>query len=278
MKQMKRIAAVLLAFVILVTTNCTPVQAASIAGKTENNAITLKVGKKKTVKFWKGEAASIYYVIAIPEQGKLQIDISAEKLGTGVTLQIRKVETLNWEQHTEFKYDKSKKITKGTMKVTDTLQVGNYIIQVTPGKTINSDKKITVSTKFTSGKYNDVEPNNAEDTAQKIDIYSAKTMKMYLTTMKYHEYQDLTDTMVFEAKGSEILNLTFNSKANVSDVKVLLRQKTDKGYETIKSFDASSGKVSESIKLNKGTYYVKVWCADDSVARQMPYTIKCAAM
>ena len=96
--------------------------------------------------------------------------------------------------------------------------------------------------------------------------------------MKFHENQDLTDTMVFTSKEAEIVNITFSSKANVNGVKILLRQKTDKGYETVKSFDASSGKVSESVNINKGTYYVKVWCSDDSVTRQMPYTIKCAAM
>ena len=54
---------------------------------------------------------------------------------------------------------------------------------------------------------------------------------MYLTSMKYHENQDLTDTMVFTSKEAEIVNITFSSKANVNGVKILLRQKTDKGYK-----------------------------------------------
>lgn len=275
MRQMKRIVAMMLAVMMVLTMDCTPVQAASVAGKSEDNAIILKAGKKKTTKFWKGEAASIYYVISTPEQGKLQVSISAEKLGTSVDVQIRKVNTLNWDQKTTFKYNKTKKITSGTLKVTDILPVGNYIIQVTPGKVINSEKKLTISTKFTASKYNDVEPNNTEETAQKINIYTSKTQKMYLTSMKYHENQDLTDTMVLYPKDVETIKITFSSKANVNGVKVLLRKKTDNGYETVQSFDASSGKISETVKVQKGTYYLKVWCADDSTPRQMPYTIKC---
>lgn len=277
MKQMKKITAFVLSLVMLLTMECGSIQAATVAGKTENNAITLKVGAKKTNKFWKGEAASIYYVVAVPEQGKLQVSVSADKLGTSATVQVRKVDISNWEQKATYKYNKTKKITSGTLKVTDILPAGNYIIQVTPGKVINSEKKLTISTKFTASKYDDVEPNNTEETAQKINIYTSKTQKMYLTTMKFHENQDLTDTMVFYPKDVETVKITFNSKANFNGVKLLLRKKTDSGYETVQSFDLSSGKLSESVKVQKGTYYLKVWCSDDSVARQMPYTIKCEA-
>lgn len=278
MKQMKKLMLVLLAFVMIFTMECAPAKAASVAGKSETNAIELKIGKKKTNSFWTGSSNSLYYVVSLPEQGKLAVSVASEKLGTSVTVQIRKAEILNWTQEKTFSYNKKKNTTSGTMTSENILPKGNYIVQVSPGKVIKKAKKISITAKFTSSKFMDIEPNNSEDTAQEIKVYNGATnYKMYLTGFSAIEDQDLMDCMKFTIKDEELVTITLKSKASTDGVKLLLREKSGDGYSTIKSYDVVKGKLSEQIKLPKGTYYIKLWMSDENNKTQIPYTIKCEA-
>lgn len=274
MKKLKKILMVALA--VMLSFECIPVSAASVAGKTEANAIELKSGKKKTSKFWTGTKSPVYYVIAVAEQGTLNVSLSAKELGTSATIELQKIGVPNWKQTQKVSYNKKKKITSGTMKSEYILSKGNYIIQVTPGKEIAKTKKFDITAKITPTKCVDVEPNNNEDQAQEIVVYKASSQKMYLSTGSYIEEADLVDCFKVDLKDTETLKITLSSKTNMDGVKVLVREKTDTGYNTIKAYDVVNSKLSESIKLKKGTYYVKVWCSDDTVKKQMPYTIKCA--
>lgn len=274
MKILKKILMVALA--VTLSFECIPVSAASVAGKTEENAIELKSGKKKTSKFWTGTKSPVYYVIAVAEQGTLNVSLSAKELGTSATIELQKIGVPNWKQTQKISYNKKKKTTSGTMKSEYILSKGNYIIQVTPGKEIAKTKKFDITAKITPTKCVDVEPNNNEDQAQKISVYKASSQKMYLSTGSYIEEADLVDCFKVDLKDTETLKITLSSKANMDGVKVLVREKTDTEYNTIKAYDVVNGKLSESIKLKKGTYYVKVWCSDDTVKKQMSYTIKCA--
>lgn len=277
MKVMKRVMMVMLAVAMLLVTEYVPVHADSIKGQTESSAVELKSGKKKTGKFWTGTASSVYYVIALPAQGKLSVAFSAKSLGTGATIELRKADIANWKQQKEISYDKKKKVTSGKLTADYILQKGTYVIQITPGKVIKSTKKFTITAKYTASKFEDAEPNDKEETAQSLNIYDKKAHKMYLTTGNPIESPDLTDCYKLELKDTKTLNIALSSKANMDDVKVLVREKTDTGYNTIKSYDFINGKVSESLKLSKGTYYLKVWCSNDSIQKQMPYTMKCTA-
>lgn len=278
MKKLKRVLAVMLAIAMMLATDYMPVLAESVSGKTEDTAIQLKLGKKKTSKFWTGSSSSIYYAVTLPDQGTLSVNVTAESLGTGVTVKIRKVGVGNWSESKSFSYNKKKKITSGTIKSEYILTKGNYIVEVAPGKIISKDKKISVTAKFTSGKFVDKEPNNKEEDAQEIRVYNnAPSYKMYLTSMSFFEDQDLTDCVKFNLKDTETVSISLTSKAKMSNVKILVREKTSDGYNTIKAYDVVNGKLSEKLSLKKGTYYIKVWCADDGLKVQMPYTIQCKA-
>lgn len=98
MIKIKRIAMVVLSIILSITIDCIPVQSSTVSGKTETNAIELKLGKTKTSKFWTGSAAPLYYVVSLPAQGKLAVSIAAESLGTSATVEIRKTDILNWKQ------------------------------------------------------------------------------------------------------------------------------------------------------------------------------------
>lgn len=276
MKTLKKMFIVVLAMVMMLSLEVAPVGAASVTGREESNPIELKTGKKKTSKFWTGTNSSVYFIVAIAEQGTLNVSFSAEELGTSATVELRKVGLPNWNQAQKISYNKKKKTTSGTMKSEYILPTGNYIIQVTPGKKITKTKKFNITAKLTPAKYEDVEPNNNEDQAQELSVYKASSHKMYLSTGSFMEDADLIDCFKVELKDTETLKISLSSKADMNGVKVLVREKTDSGYNTVKAYDVVGGKVSESIKLKKGTYYIKVWCSDDTVKKQMPYTIKCA--
>ncbi|MGN0337370.1 MAG: hypothetical protein ACI4EE_07755 [Lachnospiraceae bacterium] len=271
----KKLLLVVLVVISVTTTNSSVLQAASIAGKTEANAIELKIGKKKTSKFWTGSNASIYYVVATPSQGRLSIDVDAKKLGTSATIQIHKTGVESFSETQVIKYNKNKKVTKGTMTSEYILPVGNYIVQITPGKIIKSSKSINVTAKFKAVDFDDIEPNNVEENAQTIQISEkAKTYNMFLTTWNIYDENDVMDCMKFDLKKDAKLNLSLSSKVYMDNVKVLIRQKNETGYITLKSYDMVGGKLSEQVELEKGTYCIKVWCTDATNKIQMPYTLK----
>lgn len=276
MKYFKNVLIVVLVIVMMLSVESVSTGAASVTGREESNPIELKVGKSKNSKFWTGTKSSVYFIIAIAEQGTLNVSFSAEELGTSTTVELRKVGLPNWNQTQKISYNKTKKKTSGTMKSEYILPKGNYIIQVTPGKKITKTKKFNITAKLTPAKCEDVEPNNNEDQAQKLSVYKASSHKMYLSTGNFMEDADLIDCFEVELKDTDTLKISLSSKSDMDGVKVLVREKTDTGYNTIKAYDVVGGKLSESIKLKKGTYYIKVWCADDTVKKQMPYTIKCA--
>lgn len=278
MKQPKKMLMVILATAMIVAMDYAPMPAASVAGKTETNAIELKLGKKRTNKFWTGSADPLYYVVTLPDQGILSISVAAESLGTGATVQITQKDNIIWNETKSFSYSKKKKATSGTLKSASILPKGNYIVQVTPGKTIKKTKKLTITAKYKASKFADKEPNNSEESAQTIKVYgNTPTYKMYLNNMTLFEVADLTDCMKFNLKADETVSINLKSKANMSNVKVLIREKTADGFQTIQSYDVVDGKLSKKLSLKKGTYYLKVWCTDDSLKVQMPYTIQCKA-
>lgn len=130
---------------------------------------------------------------------------------------------------------------------------------------------------FTASNFEDIEPNNSEDTAQQIKVNSkSPSYAMYLSNLNLFEDQDSIDCMKFTLKNEKTVTITLKSKAPTEYVKLLLREKSADGYSTIKSFDVTNGKLSEKVKLSKGTYYIKVWNTNDSVGVQIPYTIKCS--
>lgn len=278
MKLFRKMLLTVLTLAMVLTTTYVPVYAGSNAGNTENTAIKLVNGKKKTAKFRADVESPVYFVIGLEQTGKLSVSVSAEKLGTGATISVKQDVLSSWKSAKDISYNKSKKITSGTLKVEDILQKGNYIIEVIPGKKLSSSKKFTITAKTTPFVTDDVEPdNNKEELAQSMNVYKGKTYNMFFSSGSLVVPDDTVDCFKFTAKGDETLKLTLNSKVKAEGVRVLLRQKSDEGYTTVQSFDVKDGKLSETVKVKKGTYYWKIWYSDSNLKYQMPYTIKCVA-
>lgn len=278
MKLFRKMLLTVLTLTMVLTTTYVPVYAGSNAGNTENTAIKLVNGKKKTAKFRADVESPVYFVIGLEQAGKLSVSVSAEKLGTGATILIRQNVLSSWKQTKDLSYNKSKKVTSGSLKSEYILQKGNYIIEVTPGKKLASSKKFTITAKTTPFVTDDVEAdNNKEESAQSMNVYKNKTYNMYLSNGIPVDTDDTVDCFKFTSKSDEKLKVTMSSKVKADGVKLLLRQKTDDGYTTVQSFDVKDGKLSETVKVKKGTYYWKVWYSDATQNYQMPYTIKCVA-
>lgn len=277
MKRLKRMLLVALSVAMVLTINNVPVLAGSNAGNSKETAIKLQSGKKKTAKFRKGtDAAATYFVIGLEQPGRLSVKVSAKKLGTGATIAVKQMELSSWKQEKKISYNKSKKITSGTLKTEDILQKGTYVIEVTPGKALKSSKKFEITAKVTPYNTDDVEPdNNKEETAQNMLIYTSKKYKMHMSNGILVDADDTVDCFKLNVKDVGTVTINFKSSVKVEGVKVLLRQATEDGYTTVKTFDVVDGKLSEKVDVKKGTYYLKIWYSDDSRVYQMPYTIKC---
>lgn len=250
------------------------VHAASVAGKTQTNAIELKCDKTTTKKFWKGTEDPLYFVISVPEQGVLKADVVAKELGCNINIKLTKADNLIYEESKLIKQNKKDKVTKGSFSSEYILPKGNYYIELTPSKKLNSAKKVSIKLHFTASKFDDVEINNSEDKAQTINPYEKNnSKKVYLNTLDVFEEPDVTDCYSVTLKKDGKLTVKINSKSNMENVKLLVREKTEDTYTTIKAYDIINGKLKESIKLTKGTYYLKVWYSGDGLKCQMPYTI-----
>lgn len=278
MKRLKRMLLTMLSVAMVMTANSVPVYAGSNAGNTETTAIKLENGKKKNAKFRADAAAPVYFVIGLEKTGKLNVSVAADKLGTSAKITVKQTVLSSWSQETTVKYNKSKKTTNGSLKIDDVLQKGTYLIEVTPGKQLSASKKFSITAKVTPFITDDVEPdNNKEESAQAMNINKGTAYNMFFSSGSLVYADDTIDCFKFTTKKDTTLNLTLNSKVKVDGVKVLLRQKTDDGYTTVKSFDVKDGKLSEAVKVNAGTYYWKIWYSDTNASYQMPYTIKCVA-
>lgn len=275
MNVIKRGIIIILTITMLLPLRMETANAASVAGKTESDAIELTLGKKKTSSFWKGTANSLYYVVSVPKQGTISVTTEAKELGSKMTVTLRKSDVSSWKQSKTFSYNKKKKTTSGTIVSDYIMPKGNYIIELTPGKVLTKKKNVSISVKFKESKFDDVEPNNNEETAQPIKISSsAKTYHMYMTSYNAFEDQDIVDCMSIDVKKDSNVTIKFKTKAPTDDIKLLLREKTASGYNTVKTFDIVNGNLSEDVALKKGIYIIKIWNSNSGNHIQMPYTIQ----
>lgn len=275
MNVIKRSMIIILTIIMLLPLCTETTHAASVAGKTESDAIVLTLGKKKTNSFRTGTANTLYYMVSVPKQGTISISADAKELGSKMTVSLRKSDVSSWSQSKAFSYNKKKKTTSGTMVSDYIMPQGNYIIELTPGKVLKKKKNVAITVKFKESKFDDVEPNNNEETAQPINISSnSKTYNMYMTNYNAFEDQDIVDCMSFDVKKDSNITIKFKTKASTDDVKLLVREKTSSGYNTMKIFDIVNGNLSEKINLKKGSYIVKIWNSNSGNNMQMPYTIQ----
>ena len=280
MKRFKRFLPALLAVILLISGSLMTVTAASVQGRSESTPIDLKLSKSKDAKFQKGQE-SVYFWVELKKSGKLKVSFSAKSLGTGATMILHKQGDHVWKQTATLKYKKSTKTTSGSLTSEYILPTGGYVIEVTPGKSLKTKKTFTISTKFTEVVFDDVEPNNTEDTAQPMTVgkRDGKTVSynMFLSTAQLVDQEDIFDCFRFKLKETKKLHIKLKFKEKLSGIKVLLRKKTADGYETVQMYDVANGSLDKKVSLKKGTYYLKVWYVEPQGSRQAPYTISASA-
>lgn len=276
MKKFRRGLCLALMMVMLVCDCSVQANVSTGDGKSEASAIRLTLGKTKSAKLEEGQLF-IFFEVVLSEPGKLELFLSADKIGTSVDVEMYKYtnEWSFWKQEKTIKYSKSKKKLSGTMTSEDVLPRGLYIIRVKPKKILKSAKKIKLKAQLTGAGYDDVEPNSSETDAQPMDVTGkngVRTYKMMLTNLALLDREDLMDCFSLKLKESKQLHLKLSLKKPVDDLVVLLCKKSAEGSVLVKQYDVTGKKLDKSVKLGKGTYYVKVWYRGEQV-QQIPYTI-----
>lgn len=266
-----------LLIMVLVTCDCRLFAYADTSdGQNELSAIELTVGKTNTGKFQAGKS-SVFFKVVLNENGKLKISLTAQKIASNVKIEVynQTDELLFWSQNKTLNYNKSKKTISGSMTSDYILPKGRYIIRVTPESELKSAKKFKLTAKVTDTGYMDVEPNFPEANAQPMVVNSKSgtiTYKMLLSNINTFNNADIIDCFTFKLKQSEQFYLKASFESQVDGLSVLVCKKKGDDIAVVKRYDVTGKKLDKSLKLGKGTYFVKVWYYGEH-ALQIPYTI-----
>lgn len=276
--KMFRMGVCLMLIMAMLVCDCS-VQAYANAGdgKSESSAILLTLGKTKTAKI-EAEQSNVFFNAMLSEPGTLKLSLVADKLGTSVDVEVykRSSEWSAWKQTKTINYSKSKKKLSGSLTSEYILPRGSYIIKVTPKKLLKSAKKIKLNAQLAGTGYEDIEPNSPEVNAQSMDISGkdgGRTYKMMLSSLTSLDSEDLMDCFSFKLKEAKQFHLKLSMKKQVENLSVLLCKKSAEGTALVKQYDVTGKKLDKTMKLGKGTYYVKVWYRGDDRMQQIPYTI-----
>lgn len=280
MKMMKKIGALVLMLVILVTSGNGVAHAATMVGDIVTSPILLEQKQTKNTKFSAGSNIK-YFRVSVKEAGVLTMSYTSASLKKPVTI------TLNYDDNAKYydtktiKYNKSKKQTKGSMTTSCVLLPGTYNITVKTAESLAKSAKFTFATTFKASKLSDIEPNNNEDQAQAIKLGTSKkatSYKMYLSGMDYGA--DMIDYMKFSLKKDQKVKIQASS-TNAATVRVLIKQKTANGYEVVNKsendqyFEKNGSKYEFTYteELKKGDYVIMFWMQEGQ-NQQFVYSVK----
>ncbi|MGN0337375.1 MAG: hypothetical protein ACI4EE_07780 [Lachnospiraceae bacterium] len=280
MKMMKKIGALVLMLVILVTSGNGVAHAATMVGDIVTSPILLEQKQTKNTKFSAGSNIK-YFRVSVKEAGVLTMSYTSTSLKKPVTI------TLNYDDNAKYydtktiKYNKSKKQTKGSMTTSCVLLPGTYNITVKTAESLAKSAKFTFATTFKASKLSDIEPNNNEDQAQAIKLETSKkatSYKMYLSGMDYGA--DMIDYMKFSLKKDQKVKIQASS-TNAATVRVLIKQKTANGYEVVNKsendqyFEKNGSKYEFTYteELKKGDYVIMFWMQEGQ-NQQFVYSVK----
>lgn len=282
MKSIKKFSSIFFLLIALVTCSVQTVKADTPTGDIAMNPIRMKQNDKIKTSMSKGKNIK-YFNVVVEEAGILKINYTSTKMKKPVELSFDYGEGLNQFETKKIKYDKKKKVAKGTISTGQTVQPGIYKLSVTASSPVTAKTAFTITTSLKEKKYDDKEPNNNSDTAQEMIVSSnPQTYNMYLSGTSYAP--DVMDCFKFTLTKSKTITITASTNTE-ADMVVLLKKKTDKGEETINSgsknqiFTKSGKKYVfkyTSEKLEKGDYTVTVWLRDGA-NKQIEYTISAKA-
>lgn len=272
MKRLLKGLCMALALILLVCDSGIVTYADVWDGRSESTAKPLTLGKAKTVKFEK-DKSSTYFSVILTDVGKLRIALNGKDTGCGAEVELYRSssEWMAWKQSKTMKYNRSKKKLTGKLTSEYILPKGVYIVKVTPTKTLKKAKKYTIKASIIGGGYEDIEPNSPEENAQAMDI-NGRTYRMLLSNLGTLGESDLMDCFTFKMKKSGKFQLKFQMKESLDNVSLLLCKKNQDEITILQRYDLKSKSLKKTQKLEKGTYYIKVWYYGERMT-QIPYTI-----
>lgn len=282
MNRLKKVLGVFLAVTLMIIAIPIETMADTPTGDIAMNPIRMKQSEKLKTSFTKDKSIK-YFTIVVEEAGSLKINYESTKMKKAVELSFDYGEGLNQFETKKIKYDKKKKVAKGSISTEQTVQPGVYKLCVTASGPASIKTAFTITTSLKAKKYDDKEPNNNSDTAQEMVVGSnPKTYSMNLSGTSYAP--DVMDCFKFTLTKSKTVTITASTNTE-ADMVILLKKKTDKGEETInsgnqnQSFAKSGNKYVfkyTSEKLEKGDYTVTVWLRE-GINKQIEYTISAKA-
>lgn len=271
----------MLVLLIMISMLPTDIMAKTVTGDVMIDPIVVQQKQTKNTKFTKDNPVK-YFKVIVKEAGILKVTYSSEKMKKTVDLSLAYDDNQREVDHKTIKYNKSKKLAKGTLTSSYIVHPGAYLIIVKAGAPAAADTKFTLKTSLTKKKYNDSEPNNEVDHAQSMSISSkAKTYKMFLAGTEYSN--DMIDYFKFNLKKDQKVKISASTN-KAAEIRVLLKKKVDGAYVTVNSnvndqyFKKNGSKYTFTYTntLEKGDYYLMIWLQDEQNI-QVEYSISAVA-
>lgn len=218
----------------------------------------------------------------VTDTGKLTVKFTSDSLKKDGTLTLIYDDNDVYYDQVDITYNKKAKTASGKLTSSRIVAPGQYRVVVNTDA-VPQKTPFTITTSLKEYKCKDAEPNEKEESAQKIVVNAGKKAVTYPMLLSGETFeQDLIDQFQFKLNKAQKIRIT--STANGTDrIRILLKKQTADGSEILNTdsdkqyFVTKNGKCTFSYttdkKLEKGTYYVMVWL-EDSQKIQVPYTIK----
>lgn len=282
MKISRRIVCSILCMILTLTgINISSISAKTLTGDLESDPITIQQKQEKKSAITKN-GHSKYFKVIVTDTGYLTIKLTSDSLKKGGTLTLIYDDNNVYYDQVNIIYNKKTMKANATLNSSRIVAPGQYRIVVNT-EAVSEKSAFTLSTNVKSYKCDDQEPNEKEETAQKIAVKSgakAISYKMLLSGETFE--QDLIDQFEFKLNKAQKIKIRASAKGT-DRIRILLKEKTTDGSEILNSdtnnqyFISSKGKnvfsYTTDRALTKGTYYIMVWL-EDTQKIQVPYTIR----
>ena len=234
-------------------------------GSSEVDAIALELGKAQSASFQIGTGA-LFFMVELPESGQLDVDVTCKALGNDIVVEMYRQNSEFFKLAKAFYYDKSQRTTKGHLTADYVTPADRYFIKVTHSGELKTKKPIKITVKEKNTGYADLEPNDDDKLAQPIAVKAKKSKrsyKMLLSRVEKYDLIDKTDCVSFHMAKTLKVNLSLSAKSSLSNVTLQVLKKTDSGATVIKEYQLKGKSFNKTVKLSKGTYWLKMISADE---------------
>lgn len=269
---------------LLIVLNCifiSPVFAKALTGDLESDPITIQQKQQKKSAITR-LGRSKYFKVIVTDTGKLTVKFTSDSLKKDGTLTLIYDDNGVYYDQVDITYNKKAKTASGKLTSSRIVAPGQYRVVVNTDA-VPKKTPFTITTSLKKYKCKDEEPNEKEESAQKIVVNAGKKAVTYPMLLSGETFeQDLIDQFQFKLNKAQKIRITSTAKGT-DRIRILLKKQTADGSEILNTdsdkqyFVTKNGKCSFSYttdkKLEKGTYYIMVWL-EDTQKIQVPYTMK----